>query len=75
VKGERITNWVEIQGYSTEPKARLLFERDDPRASDTGRRCSPGYVTISLEGGDSGVFMISEIRRALDEYERRGDLA
>jgi hypothetical protein len=68
-RSERVANWVDVD--SMDKKASVLFERDDPRSQDNGRRCSPGYVTVSMTGcADAAVFSVSALRRALDEFER-----
>lgn len=73
---ERITNYVELPaqyaggGCRGQGKPTLLLSRDEPGSADTGKRCPHGYVALSLEGADEGVFMVSQLRRALDEYER-----
>lgn len=69
----RVTYTVAVTsmfGRAREPQT-LTLSRDEPGAQDHGRRNPPGYVTLHLDGADDGaVFMISQLRRALDEYER-----
>jgi len=75
VKGERITNWVEVHGTCgrDEPIPCLTLERDVPGVADHGRRNPAGYVTLSLP--TEGVFPVSALRRALDEYEAVTELS
>lgn len=68
-RAQRITNWVDVD--SLDKTASVTFERDDPRSQDNGKRCAPGYVTVSMTGGSAAaVFSVSSLRQALDEFER-----
>jgi len=69
---QRITDYVEVPSMIPVKRdlgpTTLTLSRDQPGVQDHGKRNPAGYVTLDLPS--EGVFAISQLRRALDEFER-----